>query len=104
MVAEIVRAESVRLADTIAALPDAISTIIVSPTARPNPSATPAAMPGLAAGRITRPMVCQRRSEEHTSELQSQSHISYAVFCLKKKNTQAQQHPDSTHTTTSTPT
>jgi len=28
-----------------------------------------------------------RRSEEHTSELQSQSTISYAVFCLKKKNT-----------------
>src|SRR5881409_4124139 len=27
-----------------------------------------------------------QRSEEHTSELQSQSHISYAVFCLKKKN------------------
>src|SRR6188472_6266 len=26
------------------------------------------------------------RAEEHTSELQSQSHISYAVFCLKKKN------------------
>src|SRR5881409_3768062 len=26
-----------------------------------------------------------QRSEEHTSELQSQSHISYAVFCLKKK-------------------
>ena len=26
------------------------------------------------------------RSEEHTSELQSQSLISYAVFCLKKKN------------------
>src|SRR5881409_69720 len=25
-----------------------------------------------------------QRSEEHTSELQSQSHISYAVFCLKK--------------------
>src|SRR6188472_4614428 len=25
------------------------------------------------------------RSEEHTSELQSQSHISYAVVCLKKK-------------------
>src|SRR5881409_4402744 len=25
------------------------------------------------------------RSEEHTSELHSQSHISYAVFCLKKK-------------------
>ena len=26
------------------------------------------------------------RSEEHTSELQSQIAISYAVFCLKKKN------------------
>ena len=28
------------------------------------------------------------RSEEHTSELQSHSFISYAVFCLKKKNRQ----------------
>src|SRR5881409_1117814 len=31
------------------------------------------------------PVVADIRSEEHTSELQSQSHISYAVFCLKKK-------------------
>src|SRR3546814_8469215 len=30
------------------------------------------------------------RSEEHTSELQSLMRISYAVFCLKKKNTTAQ--------------
>src|SRR5210317_250567 len=29
--------------------------------------------------------VCGLRSEEHTSELQSHSEISYAVFCLKKK-------------------
>src|SRR3546814_6288733 len=28
----------------------------------------------------------QIRSEEHTSELQSLMRISYAVFCLKKKN------------------
>src|SRR3546814_5490884 len=28
------------------------------------------------------------RSEEHTSELQSLMRISYAVFCLKKKNHQ----------------
>src|SRR3546814_14541037 len=28
----------------------------------------------------------QQRSEEHTSELQSLMRISYAVFCLKKKN------------------
>src|SRR3546814_5060907 len=30
----------------------------------------------------------RRRSEEHTSELQSLMRISYAVFCLKKKITQ----------------
>src|SRR3546814_4298829 len=29
----------------------------------------------------------RRRSEEHTSELQSLMRISYAVFCLKKKTT-----------------
>src|SRR3546814_2508692 len=29
--------------------------------------------------------VIERRSEEHTSELQSLMRISYAVFCLKKK-------------------
>src|SRR3546814_3262917 len=28
---------------------------------------------------------CQRRSEEHTSELQSIMRISYAVFCLKQQ-------------------
>src|SRR3546814_7928679 len=32
-------------------------------------------------GRVAQP----RRSEEHTSELQSLMRISYAVFCLKKK-------------------
>src|SRR3546814_8447628 len=32
-------------------------------------------------------MVGADRSEEHTSELQSLMRISYAVFCLKKKNT-----------------
>src|SRR3546814_3276536 len=35
-----------------------------------------------------------RRSEEHTSELQSLMRISYAVFCLKKKT-----HNDKVHTT-----
>ena len=30
--------------------------------------------------------LAETRSEEHTSELQSHSFISYAVFCLKKKN------------------
>src|SRR3546814_3075090 len=32
-----------------------------------------------------------RRSEEHTSELQSLMRISYAVFCLKKKKRQNKQ-------------
>src|SRR3546814_8160759 len=32
------------------------------------------------------------RSEEHTSELQSLMRISYAVFCLKKKNKQNSKH------------
>src|SRR3546814_1644303 len=31
-------------------------------------------------------LVSTDRSEEHTSELQSLMRISYAVFCLKKKN------------------
>src|SRR3546814_7963033 len=38
------------------------------------------------------------RSEEHTSELQSLMRISYAVFCLKKKNKQ-QEEPIYTNTT-----
>src|SRR3546814_9669485 len=33
------------------------------------------------------PMLAHKRSEEHTSELQSLMRISYAVFCLKKKKT-----------------
>src|SRR3546814_2202510 len=33
------------------------------------------------------PAVKPRRSEEHTSELQSLMRISYAVFCLKKNRT-----------------
>src|SRR3546814_10288064 len=33
-------------------------------------------------------LMMDSRSEEHTSELQSLMRISYAVFCLKKKNTQ----------------
>src|SRR3546814_18016194 len=34
----------------------------------------------------THARVIRNRSEEHTSELQSLMRISYAVFCLKKKN------------------
>src|SRR3546814_9514529 len=37
-------------------------------------------------GRHGSPRLLPARSEEHTSELQSLMRISYAVFCLKKKN------------------
>src|SRR3546814_10910412 len=47
--------------------------------ARPAPSETPA--PGRETARR------RRRSEEHTSELQSLMRLSYAAFSLKKKNT-----------------
>src|SRR3546814_6349187 len=36
--------------------------------------------------------VIRERSEEHTSELQSLMRISYAVFCLKKKNKKSAEH------------
>src|SRR3546814_6039107 len=36
--------------------------------------------------KISKKSAHYRRSEEHTSELQSLMRISYAVFCLKKKN------------------
>src|SRR3546814_2838553 len=36
-------------------------------------------------GRSSPAGAARRRSEEHTSELQSLMRISYAVFCLKKK-------------------
>src|SRR3546814_9545672 len=38
--------------------------------------------------------ICSNRSEEHTSELQSLMHISYAVFCLKKKKKKTNQKRD----------
>src|SRR3546814_2831062 len=49
--------------------------------------------PNVALDAITRQQatftfVTLSRSEEHTSELQSLMRISYAVFCLKKKQTQ----------------
>src|SRR3546814_3091290 len=42
-----------------------------------------------AASRTPKSRRAPKRSEEHTSELQSLMRISYAVFCLKKKKTQS---------------
>src|SRR3546814_5199880 len=41
--------------------------------------------PGIAKVSLTGEVGTGKRSEEHTSELQSLMRISYAVFCLKKK-------------------
>src|SRR3546814_8597219 len=42
----------------------------------------------------------KRRSEEHTSELQSLMRIPYAVFCLKKKNNSQKKHKHNRQGTT----
>src|SRR3546814_7270370 len=47
---------------------------------------------GTGSGKTTLLNAMSTRSEEHTSELQSLMRISYAVFCLKKKN-----HSTNTH-------
>src|SRR3546814_2289760 len=52
--------------------------------ARPEVGAARGAAPDEEARERVRAIA--RRSEEHTSELQSLMRISYAVFCLKKKN------------------
>src|SRR3546814_5891378 len=44
-----------------------------------------------------------RRSEEHTSELQSLMRISYAVFCLKKNNIKSTPHHTHKHQHTPQP-
>src|SRR3546814_7695329 len=46
-----------------------------------------------------KPPCVSRRSEEHTSELQSLMRISYAVFCLKKKTKTATTTKEKLHTT-----
>src|SRR3546814_2570653 len=43
--------------------------------------------------------ITPRRSEEHTSELQSLMRISYAVFCLKKKTINKNKHHKQIHYT-----
>src|SRR3546814_6439834 len=48
-------------------------------------TATAVALPAIRAD-LGFSLAATARSEEHTSELQSLMRISYAVFCLKKKN------------------
>src|SRR3546814_3874512 len=50
--------------------------------------------------RVDHPGQCVRRSEEHTSELQSLMRTSYAVFCLKKKTHTDKSSPHQARTNT----
>src|SRR3546814_14036895 len=57
------------------------------PPRPPSPRSRPGQVPR-ARCRCVLPLASRsRRSEEHTSELQSLMRISYAVFCLQKKTT-----------------
>src|SRR3546814_8402882 len=55
--------------------------------------------PGIAVTGVAGPEEPDARSEEHTSELQSLMRISYAVFCLKKKNKKRENKPSRYHIT-----
>src|SRR3546814_4907161 len=64
-------------------------TVVAKPTVNPRsiqPVSPPPVVPAPGASFRRRGLVAYgyRRSEEHTSELQSLMRISYAVFCLKK--------------------
>src|SRR3546814_8765572 len=64
------------------------TTLFRSPPVRRRSAVAPRC-PARRCGRCRR--TGRLRSEEHTSELQSLMRISYAVFCLKKKNKQKKQ-------------
>src|SRR3546814_8111473 len=70
------------------------TTLFRSPDQRAHPMRLPVVLAATLLTLIASPTALawsalghKMRSEEHTSELQSLMRISYAVFCLKKKNT-----------------
>src|SRR3546814_5482010 len=61
----------------------------------PGPDAAPIRVAIVDDSTVARAMMgwtLEKRSEEHTSELQSLMRISYAVFCLKKKKKKKKQY------------
>src|SRR3546814_3050873 len=75
------------------------TTAVIKPLSGEAPLAMPKAMAsGSATIATVSPAIASalkvltERSEEHTSELQSLMRISYAVFCLKKKNNLQKKH------------
>src|SRR3546814_3876522 len=75
-----------RLNSAAMSVPYYITTAINYPNGRPHIGHAYEAIAADAIARFQRQAGRDvRRSEEHTSELQSLMRISYAVFCLKKK-------------------
>src|SRR3546814_4506783 len=70
------------------------------PAAVPRPSAQERLSSGIRRAKAASTMAKDKRSEEHTSELQSLMRISYAVFCLKKKKKTKNHSTISAHHTT----
>src|SRR3546814_4570275 len=62
------------------------SNTIAQDAATKSANATQSSPEATKKGKSIDPSILQARSEEHTSELQSLMRISYAVFCLQKKN------------------
>src|SRR3546814_9511770 len=82
------RASTVRSAPSISVAPGSVpetSNIVAADSAR---NASWFFPPLIVALGDRSPPETVKRSEEHTSELQSLMRISYAVFCLKKKTKQ----------------
>src|SRR3546814_10157633 len=72
-----------------AGFPGVLPAIVLTPTEKALPRRGQERHEGAIAAKMT--SLCKvLRSEEHTSELQSLMRISYAVFCLKKKNNRLQ--------------
>src|SRR3546814_9834601 len=61
-----------------------LASAVADRAAVPAHHAVPGSDDALLGGRMTA-LLATRRSEEHTSELQSLMRITYAVFCYKKK-------------------
>src|SRR3546814_1377743 len=69
----------------------AVGRLVLDPFSATVYSSSPAiyaAIEALVARGLSMDEAIERRSEEHTSELQSLMRNSYAVFCLKKKKNQ----------------
>src|SRR3546814_2483010 len=77
-----------RIASSVVAPPSMQETTLALETPlQPQISASSESAATAALGFAEAPPPEAKRSEEQTSELQSLMRISYAVFCLKKKNT-----------------